>query len=304
MGKKRSWDVTRRTELGKGDASSSGSDSESDEEAALEAAAVKRARMAAGGEGEGERAVAKRGTYNRAGLLKRLADISDNLGWVETLDQVGAPLAVEDPEDDLLREVAFFNLAKDAVMSASARLRELGEPYKRPEDYFAEMVKSDKHMGRIKDQLIFEQRKIAAFEMRKQQQHHKKRAKQVEQEKAKQRSDDKKSTLEAVKKWRKSAASRGGQLDDDDGFEQVLYAKAAPTRTSKKDLPQKGKKRLARDSKFGFGGKKRFAKRNDADSYGKDTFNAGAMRAGKTIMKKGKKGARPGKARRAQMRGK
>lgn len=258
----------------------------------MEAAAL------ASSSGAGAGRAVRQAPYNRAGLLQRLADISDDsLDWVENLDCCEQPLEVEDVDDDLQREVAFYNIAKAAVHTCAAKLADAGVSYKRPEDYFAEMVKSDKHMARVKDQLIFEQRKMAAFEMRKSQQQHKKRAKQVQAEKIKARHEEKQSTLDAVKKWRKTAADRRGLMDDEDGFEQVLHAKPdrAP-RTGKRDLPQKGKKRQAKDAKFGFGGKKRFAKRNNADSHSKDGFNLGAMRAGKNVgeRKKGRKGARPG----------
>jgi len=279
----------------KRDEESSDSDS-ADDERALEEAAVRMMKKSG-----------KTGVYNRPALLQRLADITDKLDWVETLDYCGAPLDVEDAEDDLKREVAFYNLALDSVKVCSAKLKALNEPYKRPEDYFAEMVKSDKHMARIKDQLIFEQRKMAAFEMRKQQQQQQKRSKQVESEKVRQRDSDKKQTLDAVKQWRKTAGARKGQLDDDDGFEQIINAKPKAVGTKKADLPAKGAKRIAKDTKFGFGGKKRFAKTNDTKSYDEDNFNIGKMRAGKSLGaaggKKGKKGARrPGKEARAASR--
>ena len=300
MGKKRGWDHTRRKELAVRDASESSDEDEGEreEEHQMEAAALAsfvpaRAARAPGAVQSRWAAPAARGHIGRP------------LDWVENLDCCEQPLEVEDVDDDQ-REVAFYNIAKAAVHTCSAKLKDAGVPYKRPEDYFAEMVKSDRHMARVKDQLIFEQRKMAAFEMRKSQQQHKKRAKQVQAEKIKARHQEKQNTLDAVKKWRKTAADRRGLMDDEDGFEQVLHAKPERARTSKRDLPQKGKKRQAKDAKFGFGGKKRFAKRNNADSHSKDGFNLGSMRAGKDIgeRKKGKKGARPGKRRRAQMRSK
>ena len=73
--------------------------------------------------------------YNRAGLPQRLADISDeSLDWVETLDRCEQPLEVEDVDDDLQRG-AFYNIAKAAVHTCSAKLADAGVPYKRPEDY-------------------------------------------------------------------------------------------------------------------------------------------------------------------------
>jgi hypothetical protein len=40
------------------------------------------------------------------------------------------------------------------------RLQEAGVAWLRPHDYYAEMVKSDGHMARIKQQLVYEQKQI------------------------------------------------------------------------------------------------------------------------------------------------
>jgi rRNA-processing protein EBP2 len=45
--------------------------------------------------------------------------------------------------------VAFYNNALEAVNLSKAQLRKEGIPYKRPNDFFAEMVKSDAHMAKV-----------------------------------------------------------------------------------------------------------------------------------------------------------
>jgi len=73
--------------------------------------------------------------------------------WPEKLDVVpatplpfgqvteeGLPIEVH---DDLKREVAFYNLALEAVHGARQQCETLGIPFSRPEDFFAEMVKND-----------------------------------------------------------------------------------------------------------------------------------------------------------------
>ena len=45
-------------------------------------------------------------------------------------------------------------------------MQQAGVPWQRPPDYYAEMVKSDAHMSRIKDQLMYEQRQIEEAEER------------------------------------------------------------------------------------------------------------------------------------------
>jgi rRNA-processing protein EBP2 len=48
-----------------------------------------------------------------------------------------------DIHDDLKREVAFYNLALEAAKEAREKCKEANIPFSRPEDFFAEMVKTD-----------------------------------------------------------------------------------------------------------------------------------------------------------------
>ena len=50
---------------------------------------------------------------------------------------------VIDIHDDLKREVAFYNCALEAVNIAREKCAKVGIPFTRPDDFFAEMVKSD-----------------------------------------------------------------------------------------------------------------------------------------------------------------
>lgn len=52
----------------------------------------------------------------------------------------GSPL---DIHDDLKRELAFYNMALDAANEARIACRQSGIPFSRPDDFFAEMVKTD-----------------------------------------------------------------------------------------------------------------------------------------------------------------
>jgi hypothetical protein len=56
------------------------------------------------------------------------------------ISKEGSPL---DVHDDLKREVAFYNVALESVKLARTLCGEAGIPFSRPEDFFAEMVKSD-----------------------------------------------------------------------------------------------------------------------------------------------------------------
>lgn len=110
---------------------------------------------------------------------------------------------------------------------------------------------------------------MEAVEQRKKQQEARKFARQVQAEKLKERAAQKKDTLEAVKLWKKQKDSRGG-LADDKELNQMLSATTAKPESRKRkaedEAAKKGRKRFAKDKKYGFGGKKRYAKENDSKS--------------------------------------
>ena len=57
-----------------------------------------------------------------------------------------------------------YNQALGAVRVARERFERLGVPHVRPDDYFAEMIKSDKHMTKVKRRMISEQQALAQAE--------------------------------------------------------------------------------------------------------------------------------------------
>ena len=63
----------------------------------------------------------------------------------------------EDINDDLARETHFYEQALSSANVAIKKLKDLGIAVKRPDDFYAEMVKSDEHMKRVRAELIFEQ---------------------------------------------------------------------------------------------------------------------------------------------------
>ena len=58
----------------------------------------------------------------------------------------------------------------------------MGIPTKRPDDYFAEMVKTDRHMQKVKRKMIHQQQEILESEDRRKQKANKKFGKQVQRE--------------------------------------------------------------------------------------------------------------------------
>ena len=88
-------------------------------------------------------------------VTAELAASHSQLPWAETFEIIPpTPLPFgekkqdddSDPvdiHDDLKREVAFYNSALEAVHEARIKCKEAGIPFSRPEDFFAEMVKTD-----------------------------------------------------------------------------------------------------------------------------------------------------------------
>jgi len=82
-------------------------------------------------------------------VMDSLVTERKELPWTETFDIVPAtalPFTKDggvNIHDDLKREVAFYDNALEAVLEAKEKCREAGVPFSRPDDFFAEMVKTD-----------------------------------------------------------------------------------------------------------------------------------------------------------------
>jgi rRNA-processing protein EBP2 len=117
------------------------------------------------------------------------------------------PVEIEDVEDDLNRELAFYKQCLSAVKDARKQLKKEGAGFSRPADYFAEMVKSDEHMGKIKQKLIDEAAgKKASAEARKQRDL-KKFGKQVQVAKMQERAKEKRETIEKINTLKRSKSN-------------------------------------------------------------------------------------------------
>jgi rRNA-processing protein EBP2 len=111
---------------------------------------------------------------------------------------------IEDIQDDLKRELAFYAQSLEAAKRARAMLKSEGVPFSRPKDYFAEMVKDDGHMELVKARLVEEaSAKKASSEARKLRDL-KKFGKQVQVAKLQERQKDKRDTLEKIKSLKRS----------------------------------------------------------------------------------------------------
>ncbi len=109
-------------------------------------------------------------------------------------------------DDDLQRELAFMNQSLEAARQARALLRKEGVPFTRPTDFFAETVRSDETMQKVKAKLVEEATaKKASAEARKQRDL-KKFGKQVQVQKQQERAKQKRETLEKINLLKKSTS--------------------------------------------------------------------------------------------------
>jgi hypothetical protein len=97
-----------------------------------------------------------------------------------------------------------YKLSIWAAREASKLFARANLPFTRPNDYYAEMLKSDEHMEKIRQKLLDDSANIKASEQAKKQRHLKKFGKQVQVEKQKEREKSKKDMNDKVKSFRKS----------------------------------------------------------------------------------------------------
>jgi len=173
-------------------------------------------------------------------------------------------------------------------------LADLEIPFRIPPDYFAERVKPDRHMDRIKDKLLEEKAKMAAVAERKAQKEAKKYAKQVQTAQIQAKAAEKKAATAEAGKMRKANNAGEKELPLErsilPGMKEHLEATRAESEAKKQ---KRNFKREAKDKKYGFGGKKRRIKSNNAES----TFNAATKDYNLNKMRKpfeGFRDAKPG----------
>ncbi|GJJ73596.1 rRNA-processing protein EBP2 [Entomortierella parvispora] len=267
-------------------------------------------------------------TVNNEPALRRLCEqiaLPTDIPWSETQSITSSvPVHVVDPDDDLNREVAFYNQALEAAVQGRDRIKKEGGVFERPGDYFAEMIKTDDHMAKIRQKLLDENASIQASERAKAQRELKKFGKKVQTEKRLEREKAKADALDKIQTLKKKRQGGDSTGNADDEFDVALASdddemKAYKT-AGKGGKNQNGKrpagsssttesrgKRMKKDQKFGFGGKKRFGKSNDANSSAdvsgfnvkrnKSTSFKAGHKASKGAAKGGAK-QRPGKGRR------
>ncbi|XP_014211290.1 probable rRNA-processing protein EBP2 homolog [Copidosoma floridanum] len=272
---------------------------------------------------------------NVRGLNEKLKEIRSELPWIEKLMLINppAPLAPElalqmkhqedrrakqlkgnkklpqyNPMDDPVlndfkRETMFHRQAQSAVVEGLARLKAMKILTKRPDDYFAEMAKTDSHMQKIKQHLVKKKAEAQRSEKVRQLRQQRKISKQMQVEATLKKHAEKRKLLEEVKKYRKGVRPDLDFLDD--------KKKPVPKAKDGKYLNKKGvERRQRKDAKFGFGGKKRGMKKNtrtssaDVSEYKRPKLPGKGGKMGNSSRQGNKGKSRPGKSRRVLMKAK
>ena len=153
-------------------------------------------------------------------FLKFFSQKGKKVSWLENLtiisdDEIDQNL---NPDDDIKRELYFYNLAKQNAINGLIKLKKLGEKINRPDDYFVEMLKSDEQMANVKKQIIKEQQFIKKFEQKKQKLQNIKFAKSMKDYQNKMKSSFKRKTAEGIEKWKEHIKTNPNDYKNIDKF--------------------------------------------------------------------------------------
>ncbi|KAI8056897.1 eukaryotic rRNA processing protein EBP2-domain-containing protein [Syncephalis plumigaleata] len=214
----------------------------SDEEAELEMLAALQAQR--------EQETEQRPTIdNHEALIRLEGELSlKHLPWIELQTVTSSePIVPDDVHDDLKRELAFYAQALEATEIGLNNLRKAGVPVNRPADYFAEMVKTDAHMEKIRRKLMDERTKLTASEDARRQRELKKFGKKVQQEKLLERQKTKSAELDKIKTLKKKR--KGADLTDDHDEDFDVAIDKATSATSTKNHGTRSQVRNAKRQK-------------------------------------------------------
>lgn len=259
---------------------------------------------------------------DKNGLKEKLDQLRLNLDWIERLDMVNIPAEVtpevkqmfgeidlklnkkgemtaedqssDKTDNDFKREMLFYRRAQSAVLEAIPRLRKLKIATKRPDDYFAEMAKSDDHMKKVRENIVRRQTAMESSEKAKKMRELKKYGKKIQQEVMVKRQKEKREMLDKLKKY------KSGKEDNLEFLDNERDSGPKSNQNSNKKRAKKvNQKQNYKNSRFGYGGQKKRSKYNTSSSSA-DMSKFKASRHSKP--NKGKQ--RPGKARRQNSRNK
>lgn len=228
-------------------------------------------------------------------LKKQYGDLDlklNKLGETSGEEKIG-----DNAQHDFKREMLFYRQAQATVLESLKTLRtKYGlKQILRPEDYFAEMAKSDDHMQKVRQRLQAKQTSIDASEKAKKLREMKKYGKKVQQEVQLKRQKEKKELLQKIQNYKKGKEESLDFLDDETNKKGKKAKVDKPTVTKTKLT----KKQKYKEARYGYGGQKKRSKYNSSDSAA-NLSGFSAKKHGRPTIKK--KNARPGKSRRQNIK--
>lgn len=105
--------------------------------------------------------------------------------------------------DSISCAICSYRQAQAAVLQALPKLKKAGVATRRPEDFLAQMAKSDEHMVRVRSHLLSKQKEVENREKAKKLREMRKRGKKIQQEVLAQRQKEKKDFLQSIKSYKK-----------------------------------------------------------------------------------------------------
>ena len=182
--------------------------------------------------------------------------------FIETLAVVDTEGSDEkiDYKDNTKRESYFYSNTLRNVNKGCQILASMNLKWNRPDDMLAEMLKTDQHMKKIKMDLLKQEQKIKAVELKKQKYVEKKFTKKIQVEKKKLRKQETKKNLRDIENWKRSDHKNSASIEE--SFDKYFSEKPNHSGSNKKkkvakQIAKTGSGKVAKSlSKSKRGGKK------------------------------------------------
>jgi rRNA-processing protein EBP2 len=200
-------------------------------------------------------------------IMQKLAEFKTNSGTI--LDHMS--VTTSRPEcnvnDDLKREFSFMEQAKASTLYAIAEFKKIKFEFKRPSDYFAEMIKSDEHMKKVVEYVGSSKEiegNVVDLGLKRKNQS---RGKQGDVKKT--RTSEQVDTLANDATPNKKPKTTSKSLNKNAKSTPNKNAKSSPNKNASNRSTRQGTKSVKsinKDKKYGMGGKKKHLKSNTRDS--------------------------------------
>lgn len=197
-------------------------------------------------------------------IVYKVPEGAKRVPWVDTMSIDGKQSIPEEvgAKDGVRLEGEFLKMAGDAVKEAYRRLRVMKIPCSRPDDFYAEMLRTDSLMYKVRARASEELRRIKVVEDRKKAETAKKFAKRARSKKLEARAMERRQSLAEIKDWQDKSKQDKKNADNQD-LETII-----------------NKQKRKGDARDGSQGKKGEVKRNPNVRWRTKSLALGARRSG------------------------